>query len=89
MLNLNLKPAVRYVKFVESGKNHGKLEISVKIYDEPVAQTGNHTIFSLAEILEEDKSQFGIYMYEAVLNESEVNELFANIIADPMKFKNR
>jgi hypothetical protein len=87
MINHNSKPIDKFIKFIEPCDQHGRLQIIIKIYDEPVMSTANVHIFSTIEILEEDQKLFGQQVYEAVLTESEVKEAFANIIADPMKFK--
>lgn len=87
MINNNLSPVDKFIKFIEPNDQHGRLQILIKIYDKPVVTTANHTIFSTIDILEEDGRCFGTQVYEAILTESEVKEAFTNIIADPMKFK--
>lgn len=88
MLKNHTKPRERFVKFIEPSNLHKKLKIEIRIYDEAAITTDKHHIHSIVTITEDDR-EFGILMYEAILNEREVEEQFSSIIADPMKFKNR
>lgn len=88
MINPNIKPIEQFIKFINPCDRHGKLEIRISIYDQPVAITGNHSVFSTIVITEDDAKSFAMLMYEAILTEKEVKEAFTNIMADPMKFKN-
>lgn len=88
MINNNIKPVERFVKFIEKSKSHNKLKVEIKLYDQPVYITAGHSIFSTIEITEEDGSRYGVLSYESILTEKEVEEAFKNILADPTKFKN-
>jgi len=88
MIKNNLTPTEKFIKFIEANSEHPKLRIEIKIYaDEPVATTGNVSIHTTVEILEEDNNLFGILLYEAIFTESEVEVQFKEIIGNPMKFK--
>ena len=90
MIDNNIKPVERFVKFIVAAEVDAfpNLKVEIKIYDEPVGTADVASIFSTIEILEEDGSRYGILCYEAILTEKEVEEAFRNILADPTKFKN-
>jgi len=88
MINQTIKPQERFVKFVEPTETTPKLKVEVKIFNEPVAMTDVRTIYSVASITEDDGTKWGELLYQAILTEKEVEELFTNITADPSKFKN-
>lgn len=88
MINDKVKPQERFVKFVEATDKTPHLKIEIKLYSEPVVMTATHTIYTIASITEDDGKRWGELLYQAILTENQVEELFTNIIADPTKFKN-
>lgn len=87
MIKSTLKPQERFIKFIEKSKEHPKLRVEIKIYNEPVASTKGVSIFSTVEILEEDDDLFGVRLFGTILTETEVEDLFKDIIAHPMTYK--
>jgi hypothetical protein len=88
MIHTNIEPREHFVKTIKKTAKHPKLKVEIYLYDTPIANTGTQSIFSIISIREEDGKRYGIFCYEAILSEKEVEEAFKNIIADPTKFKN-
>ncbi len=89
MINNLAKPVTDYSITLQATDKTPLLKIEAKVYAEPVATTDLHQIYSTIEIREEDDNLYGIYLYETMLDESQVKEFFTNVSANPVKFKNR
>jgi len=89
MINNNIKPTDKFIKFIEPSAKHGKLKIQINVYaDAPVGTTALQSIHTTIQITEDDDKKFGSELYEIVFTEKQVREAFKNIAKNPMKFKN-
>lgn len=90
MIQSDLKPTDKFIKFIEPTDKHGKLKIQINIYDQPVGTTASTTIHTTITITEGDEDKkFGMECYEIIFTEKQVREAFKNIAKNPMKFKNQ
>jgi len=89
MINNNIKPTDKFIKFIEPTDKHGKLKVQINIYDQPVGTTALQSIHTTIEITEcVGEKKFGAEYYEIIFTEKQVREAFKNIAKNPMKFKN-
>ncbi len=91
MIQSDLKPTDKFIKFIEPSDKHGKLKIQINIFaDAPVGTTKLQSIHTTIVITEGDEDKkFGMECYEIIFTEKQVREAFKNIAKNPMKFKNQ
>lgn len=91
MINELLKPSDKYIKFIDATDKHGRLEIIISVYDEPVMTTEAHNIFStlyITEIKEDgERIAWGNLLSEDKRSSADARKAFKEIAKDPFMFK--